>query len=432
MSEVTVGCIGLGVLLILFLSGMELAFAMTVIGVVGFGYLRSFHAAINLFGKDYLDSFTSYSFTVIPLFVLMGQAAFNSGMADKLYNTTRKFVGHVPGGLALATILGATIFKAISGSTLATAATFSSVAVPEMDKYGYKRVLSTGVVASVGTIGMLIPPSGNLIIFAMITQQSVGDLFLAGILPGLMIAFMFLLVVVGWCTISPSIAPKGLKFSWKERMQGLPLIIWPLIIFIIVIGGLLAGIFTPTEAGAVGAFTVLGMGMLKRDLKFQGFVKSVLESVRMACMILFLIAGSSVLGHFIAMSKIPVAVASWTVSLGLPPLLVICLIIVIYLLGGSFIDDIAFMVFATPIFFPVVLDLGLDPIWFAMIIAITLMIGVIIPPVAIAVFLVARVTKESVWLVYKGVTPFLIALVFGLILLFVFPSIGTWLPKVLK
>lgn len=431
MSEIALGCIGLAALLILFLTGIELGFAMTIIGFLGFGILRSWNAAINLMAKDFFDAFTSYAFIVIPLFVLMGQAAFNSGMAEKLYSTTRKFVGHVPGGLALATVVGATIFKAISGSTLATAATFSGVAIPEMDKYGYGRKLSTGVVASVGTIGMLIPPSGNLIIFAMITEQSVGKLFLAGIVPGIIIAFMFLLVVVGWCVINPALAPRGPKFSWGERMKGVPMVIWPVVIFVVVIGGLLAGFFTPTEAGAAGSIAVLALTMLKKDLDFKGFVQSVSESLRMGCMVLVLIAGSAVLGHFIAMSKIPAAVAEWTLGLGIHPVLILCMIIFIYLLGGSFIDDIAFMILATPIFYPVVLQLGFDPIWFAMIIAVTLMIGVIVPPVAVAVFIVKTITKESIWLVYKGVTPFLIALFVGLALLFVFPGIATYLPSVL-
>lgn len=431
MSEVTIGVICLVGLLLFFLTGIELSFAMAIIGFLGFAYLKSFNAAVNLVAKDFFDTFSSYTFTVVPLFVLMGQAAFNSGMAEKLYATARKFVGHVPGGLALATVVGCTIFKAISGSTLATAATFSGVAIPEMDKYGYGRRLSTGVVASVGTIGMLIPPSGNLIIYAMITQQSIGKLFMAGILPGLMMAFFFLIVIVGWCKVNPAIAPKGPKFDWSERMKGVPSVIWPMVIFIIVIGGLLAGFFTPTEAGTVGAIAVVALTMLKRDLDVKGFLKSLSESLRMACMVLMLIAGSAVLGHLVAVSKIPMGIATWTVGLHLPPFLVIVMIIVIYLLGGSFIDDLAFMILATPIFYPIVMQLGFDPIWFAMIIAVTLMIGVIIPPVAVAVFIVKSITKESIWVVYRGVMPFLLALVAGLVLLFIFPQIATWLPGIL-
>lgn len=429
MTDVATGVVALVALLVLFLSGIELAFAMTIIGFVFFAWFRSFDAALNLMAKDFFDTFTSYGFTVIPLFVLMGQVAYNSGMAEKLYRTARGFVGHVPGGLALATVVGATIFKSISGSTLATAATFSSVAIPEMDKYGYGRRLSTGVVASVGTIGMLIPPSGNLIIYAMITEQSVGKLFLAGIVPGLVIALFFLLVVLGWCRIDPSIAPRGPRLEWRERLKGVPLVVWPAVIFVVVIGGLLSGAFTPTEAGAVGSIAVLALTLGNGDLGSSAFLKSVSESLRMGCMVLMLIAGSAVLGHMVAMSKIPLAVAAWTQGLDVAPIVIVGMIVLVYLIGGSFIDDIAFMILATPIFHPVVVQLGFDPVWFAMVIAVTLMIGVVIPPVAIAVFIVKNITKERVSVVYRGVAPFLIALFVGLGLLFAFPEIATWLPS---
>lgn len=432
MNEVLIGCTGLVLLLLLFLTGIELAFAMTAVGFVGFAYLRSFNAAVNLLAKDYFDAFASYAFTVVPLFVLMGQAAFNSGMAEELYKTARKFIGHVPGGLALATVVGATIFKAISGSTLATAATFSSVAIPEMDKYGYSRKLSTGIVASVGTLGILIPPSGVMIVMAMITEQSIGTLFLAGIVPGLLIAFMFLLVIVGWCGINPALGPRGPVFSWKERARSVPQVVWPLLIFCVVIGGLLGGFFTPTEAGSVGAIAVIALTMMKRDLDVKGFITSISESLRMGCMVLMLIAGSAVLGHFITVAKIPAVVAEWAVNLPLSPNMVMVTIVFIYLAGGSFIDDIAFMILATPIFFPVALKLGFDPVWFAVCIGVTLMIGVVIPPVAVAVFIVKSITGESIGLVYKGVLPFLLSLAGCLLLLFLFPGIATYLPNVLK
>jgi C4-dicarboxylate transporter DctM subunit len=431
MPDVLIGCIGIVLLLVLFLVGVELAYAMGIIGLVGFAYLRSVNPAISLLGKDFFDAFASYSFTVIPLFMLMGQVAFNSGMAEELYKTARKFIGHVPGGLALATVVGATLFKAITTSSLATSATFSSVAVPEMDKYGYSRKLSTGVVASVGTLGFLIPPAGSMIIMAMLTEQSIGRLFLAGAIPGMMIAVLFFFVVVGWCKINPELGPRGPVFSWNERMKSVPQIFWPLLVFIVTIGGLLAGFFTPTEAGSVGAIAIIALTMLKGDLNFKAFTKSVQESLRMSAMILMLISGSAVLGHFVTMAKIPAAVAEWTVTLPVAPWLIMVVIIFIYLLGGSFIDDLAFMILATPIFFPVVLKLGFDPVWFAVIIGVTLMIGIIIPPVAMAVFVVASVTKESMGLVYKGSAPFLLAMVAVLALLFFFPGLATWLPTVL-
>lgn len=429
MSEFAVGCACLIGLLILFLSGIELAFAMTIMGFVGFVYLRSFGAAVSLLGKDFFDAFSSYTYTVIPLFVLMGQIVFNSGMAEKLYGTVRKYIGHVSGGLAMATVVGAAIFKSISGSTLATAATFSSVAVPEMDKYGYNRKLSTGVVASVGTLGWLIPPSGNLIIYAMITDQSIGRLFLAGVFPGIMMAIFFLSVIAGWVKINPLLAQKGPKFSWSERIQSSSVIIWPVIIFVAVVGGLLSGIFTPTEAGAAGCITVLILTLAQRNLNFKKFSLSLRESLKMGCMVLMLVASSAVLGHLIELSKIPMMMAELVLSLHLHRFAVLVLILVVYLVGGSFIEDMAFMILATPIFFPTIVKLGFDPIWFGVIIGVTLMIGVIIPPVAVTVFVVGSITKESIWTVYKGVVPFILAILVGMVLLFAFPEIATWLPN---
>jgi C4-dicarboxylate transporter, DctM subunit len=430
MSEVLVGVIGVCVLMIVFMAGMELSFAMAIVGFLGFAYLKSPIIAVHLLAKDYADTFISYTFSVVPLFVLMGQVAFNSGLAGELYKTARKFVGHVPGGLALATVVGATIFKAITGSTVATAATMSSVAVPEMDKYGYGRKLSTGVVASVGTLGQLIPPSGSLIIFGILTEQSIGKLFLAGIAPGLLTAFLFLLIIIGWCTVDPSIGPVGPRSNWRERMRSLPQVIWPILIFIVTIGGLLAGFFTPTEAGSVGAFTVVVLTLLK-GLNFRGLVKSLRESVQMGCMVLMLIAGSTILGHFVIITRIPAEIANWVTSLSIHPSLVIVMIIFIFLIGGSVIDDLAFMILATPIFYPIILKLGFDPVWFAMVIGVTLMIGVIIPPVAMSVFVVKQITGEKMSLVYKGVLPFIIGLVMVLLVLFIFPKFATFLPDLL-
>src|SRR5512137_1451299 len=222
MNEVMAGIIGLVLVLALFFTGIELGFAMAVVGFLGFSYVVSFKAGLNLLAKDFFDVFNSYGFTVIPLFILMGQVAFNSGIAKRLFDTAYKFIGHIPGGLAMATVGGATAFKAICGSSPATAATFASVAVPEMDRYGYSKKLSTGIVASVGTLGILMPPSVTLIVFGIITEQSIGKLFLAGLIPGLIIAFFFILIIYGWCRINPSLGPKGSKSSWKARVASLP------------------------------------------------------------------------------------------------------------------------------------------------------------------------------------------------------------------
>ena len=431
MSEVTIGIIGLAVILLMFLTGIELGFAMALVGFVGFSIIVSMKAALNLLAKDIFDVFASYGFTVIPLFVLMGQVAFNAGIAKRLYYSAYRFIGHIPGGMAIATVAGATAFKAICGSSPATAATFASVAVPEMDRYHYDKKLSTGIVATVGTLGILIPPSVTLIVFGVITEQSIGKLFLAGIIPGLIIAFFFVCIIYGWCRINPALGPRGEKSTWKQRIASLPEVFWVVLIFVLVVGGLMQGFFTPTEAGSVGTFAVLLLSVIKRDINFRGYLKSVAESLRTACMVLMLIAGSTILGHFLAVSRIPMIAADWIIGLPFHKDLIMVLIGLIYLLGGSFIDDLAFMVLATPIFYPVIIKLGYNPIWFGMIIAITVMVGVVIPPVAINVFVVRNITKVPFGVIYKGVYPFLISLIVCAALLFLFPQLATFLPSVL-
>jgi tripartite ATP-independent transporter DctM subunit len=431
MNEVAVGILGLALVLTLFLTGIELGFAMALVGFLGFSYIVSVKAALNLLAKDIFDVFATYGFTVIPLFILMGQIAFNAGIAKRLYNTSYKFIGHIPGGLAMATVGGAAAFGAITGSSPATAATFASVAVPEMDRYNYAKKLSTGIVATVGTLGILIPPSVTLIVFGIITEQSIGKLFLAGLIPGLIIAFFFILIIYGWCRINPALGPRGEKSTWKERVASLPEVFWVVLIFVLVVGGLMQGFFTPTEAGSIGTFAVLLLSIIKRDINFKGFIKSVAESLRTACMVLMLIAGSTILGHFLAVTKIPMIASDWVISLPLNRYVVMIIISLIYQMGGSFIDDLAFMILATPIFYPAIIKLGFDPIWFGMIIAITVMIGVIIPPVAINVFVVKNITKVPFSVIYSGVYPFLISLVVCAALLFLFPQLALWLPNLL-
>ena len=429
MSEIMTGIIGLTVLLLFFATGIELGFAMALVGFVGFGYLNGFPSAMSLLSRDVFEVITNYGYTVFPLFILMGQIGFNAGIATRLYNAANKFIGHIPGGLAMATVIGATGFKAICGSSAATSATFAGVAIPEMDRYGYDKKLSSGVVAIVGTLGVIIPPSVTLILFGIITEQSIGQLFLAGIIPGLIIALLFIGIIYGWVKINPTIARISTQSTWKERVRSLPEVFWVLLVFLLVIGGIMQGFFTPTEAGAVGTFAVLLLASAKRDLTFKNYLKSVQEGIRTAIMILMLIAGSTILGHFIAITNIPQQTAEWIVSLPLNRYLILILIFLVYEVGGSFIDDLTFMILATPIFFPAVLKLGFNPIWFGITLGVVLMIGVVIPPVAICVFVVKNITKIPLGTIYKGVAPFLIALVFIWGLLFLIPQMALWLPS---
>lgn len=430
MSEVTIGIIGLVVLLCLFVTGMEMAFLMTIVGFVGFGILNGFGTALGLLANDFMDSLASYGLTAIPLFVLMGQIAFNAGIAGRLYDSAHKFLGHIPGGLAVATVAGATVFKSICGSVAATAATFASVAIPEMDRYGYSKKLSTGIVATVGTLGVLLPPSVILIVFGIATQQSIGKLFMAGILPGLIMAFFFMVVIFGWAKINPSIGPKSERYPWNERMKTVPSVIWPIVIFLLIIGGLMKGIFTPTEAGAIGAFAVMLLCIVKGEIRFKGLKKSLEESLRTTCMVLMLIASSTVLGHFVALTNISQVTAEWVTGLQVPRAIVMIIIFCIYLLGGSFMDDLAFLILATPIFYPIITNLGYDPLWAGIVLCFTVCVGSVIPPVAMCVFIVKNITKVPMGIIYSGVYPFLISMILVLILLFIFPELATYLPNV--
>ena len=430
MSEIVVGIIGIAALLLLFATGIELGFAMGLVGFLGFAYLNGFDSAINLLATDFYDVITNYGYTIFPLFVLMGQIGFNAGIAVRLYDAANKFIGHVPGGLAMATVIGATGFKTICGSSAATAATFSSVAIPQMERYGYDKRLSTGIVATVGSLGCIIPPSVVLILLGILTEQSIGQLFLAGVIPGLIIAFLFMVVIYGWAKINPVIAPKSERSTWGARIRSLPEVFWIIIVFILVVGGIMRGYFTPTEAGAVGTFAVLLLAIAKRDMTFKIYTKSVKEGLRTAIMILMLVAGSTVLGHFITVSKIPQNTADWVAALPVNRYVIMIIICIIYEIGGSFIDDLTFMILATPIFYPAVLKLGFPPLWFGIVIAVVEMIGVVIPPVAICVFVVKNITKVPIATIYKGAAPFLISLIFVWGLLFFFPGLALWLPSV--
>ena len=432
MNEYVLG-ISACVFLILFLmTGIEIAFGIVLVGVAGLIITSGFSVAFNTVAQDFYDTLGSYGLTVIPLFMLMGQIAFHAGIAQRLYDAAYKLVGRVPGGLAMATVLAATMFKAMCGSTFATSATFSSVAIPQMSRYNYSKKLSTGIVASVGTIGMLIPPSISMIIYGIITEQSIGRLFLAGIIPGLMIAGLFIAVIYVWSKMDPKLAPPSTEiFSTKDKLRSLPEFISVVVIFGVVIGGLMAGMFTPTEAGTIGTIAIFILAVIKKGMSFKVFVASVDESMRSSLMILTIIACSAVLGHFLAITQIPQVAGDWLTSLPLHRVLVMIIIFLFYLLGGSFIDDMAFVILITPILFPAVVKLGYDPVWFGVMVGVTLMVGSIIPPVAVSVFIVKNITGESFNTIYSGVVPFLISFVVLGAILFIFPGTATWLPNLI-
>jgi C4-dicarboxylate transporter DctM subunit len=433
MSPATIGVIGIVVLVLLLFSKMPVGFVMALVGVVGFGLLVSFDAAFNLIVKDIFSVFGAYSLTVVPLFILMGQIAFHSGISSRLFDVAYKFIGHWPGGLAIATIGACTGFAAICGSTNATAATMAAVTLPEMKKYGYDDRMATGVVAAGGSLGILVPPSVIFIIYGIMTEQSIGKLFMAGILPGLLLSLLFVLAVVLWTQIKPEIAPRGPKMSLREKIASLSGLGETILLFLLVMGGLFFGIFTPTEAGAVGAFGTLVIAVIRRKITVRDFVMSLFETTRISCMILLIVAGATVFGHFLAVTRIPFDIANWISGFSLKPHMVIAMIIFVYLVGGCFIDALALITLTVPIFYPVVSSLGYDPIWFGVIIVLVTQIGVITPPVGVNVYVVKGIAKDvPLYAIFRGVIPLLVALIVGTFIMIPFPQIALFLPGLMK
>jgi C4-dicarboxylate transporter DctM subunit len=432
MSPTLAGIIGLVLLFVLIFSKMPVGFLMALLGFVGFAYLVTVDAALNLIAKDLFDVFGSYSLTVIPLFILMGQIAFHSGISSRLFKVAHTFIGHWPGGMAVATLGACTGFSAICGSTNATAATMAAVTLPEMKKYGYRDSLATGVVAAGGSIGILIPPSVIFIVYGIMTEQSIGKLFMAGIIPGILLTGLFILTVVIWATLKPDIAPRGPRTTAKEKLNSLSGLIETLILIVLVMGGLFFGIFTPTEAGAIGAMGTLIIAVARRNIDWKGFVQALFETTRISCMVLVIVAGATIFGHFLAITRIPFDVAGWVTGANLPSYLVMALIIGVYLIGGCFIDALAFIMLTVPIFYPVIVSMGYDPIWFGVIIVLVTQIGVITPPVGVNVYVVSGVARTvPLEVIFKGVIPLLIALVVGVLIMIPFPRIALFLPQLM-
>ena len=433
MSPTAIGLIGIAALFLFIFSRMPVGFVMAIIGFLGFGYLVSFDASMNLVAKDVFSVFGSYNLTVIPLFVLMGQIAYHSGISSRLFDAAYKFIGHLPGGLAIATIGACAGFAAICGSTNATAATMAAATLPEMKRYNYKPELATGVVAAGGSLGILIPPSVIFIVYGIMTEQSIGKLFMAGLLPGLLLTVLFILTIVIWTSINPELGPRGPRTTFKEKMASLSGLVETLILFLLVMGGLFVGFFTPTEAGAVGALGTLILALARRNLTWHGFITSLFETTRISCMILVIVAGATIFGHFLAISRIPFDAANWISEFQLPRYAIMLMIILLYLIGGCFIDALALIMLTVPIFYPVVTHLGYDPLWFGVVIVLVTQIGVITPPVGINVYVVSGVARDvPLNIIFKGVVPLLIALIIGTLLLIPFPQIALFLPGLMK
>lgn len=434
MDLLLVGVLGIFVLLFcLFVIGIPVGFAMAIVGFLGFGYVVNFQAAFSMIGTDLWTTFSSYGFTVIPLFIFMGFLSFNTGIAERLYKAAYAWFGHWRGGLAIATIGACELFGAICGSNTATAATMGAVALPQMKKYNYDPGLSAGAVATGGTLGTIMPPSVVLIIIALQTEQSIVKLFLAGIIPALVMGVLLIATIYVLCRIHPELGPAGPKTTAMEKIKALYTVGEALAIFVLVLGGLFLGIFTPTEAGAMGVFFTFCVALLGKGVTQKGLIDSFTSTLKISCMVFMLVTGAIIFGRFLAVTRLPFEVADFITGLPIPNYLILACIILIYLIGGCFMDSLGFLVLTIPIFFPLGTKLGFDPIWYSVILTIVTTLGAITPPVGVNIYVVKALAPEiKIGTIFRNVSYFIIACVLSMIILFIFPDLVLVLPNLVK
>lgn len=432
MSPNTVGIIGIVILVMLLFARMWIGFAMAFVGFLGFAYLGGTEAALGVLATVPYRSIADYTVSVVPLFIFMGIIASNTGIAKDLYWSAYKWVGQLPGGLAMATVGACAGFAAICGESMAQAATIGSVAVPEMRKYEYHPTLATGCVAAGGTLGILIPPSLAFILYSILTQESVGMLFMAGILPGLLLSCLFVIIILVVCIRNHEMGPPGPKTSFKEKIISLKYTWGMLALFLLVMGGIYAGVFTPTEAGAIGSFGALVIGAIGRRLTVKNVVASILQTGQIAAMIMVMIIGAFVFMRFLAISKLPFTLAGVASVLPLNKYLIFTLIMFVYLILGMFLDIIAAVILTVPIIFPTVVSLGFNPIWFGVIMVLVMEMGLITPPVGMNVFVIAGVTGVPLRIIFRGVFPFFVAMVLCIIIITIFPQLALFIPNLMK
>lgn len=433
MDPLTIGLVGIVVLVIVFLLGMPVGFTMAFIGAIGFCAIKGFETGVGLLARDFWLTFSTYSLTVIPMFVFMGSVAFFSGMSGRLYDAAYLAFGKMRGGLALATVAATAGFSAICGSTNATAAAMGKVSIPEMRRYGYDPGLAAGCAAAAGSLGIMIPPSTIFIIYGILAQESIGKLFIAGVIPGVILACLFLVVVVAWAWMRPDAAPGGTQVDLKSKLVGMTGILEMAALFALVLGGLFSGLFSPTQAGAAGTAGAIVIGLVRRSLSLRKFWLSVKDTLQITAMIFIIVGGATVFGHFMAVTGIPTAIADFFGGLPIPPTAVMILILIMYLVAGMFMDSLAMVTLTVPILFPTVMRLGFDPIWFGVMIVLVVEMGVITPPVGINVYIIKGVVPDiPLGQIFKGASVFLIGMVVLAALLLLFPILATWLPSFIR
>jgi C4-dicarboxylate transporter, DctM subunit len=431
MSPALIGLIGFALMIIFILLGVHVAFALIILGFVGLVLLNGLDVAFSNVAVITFSKASSYDFAVAPLFLLMSAVVARSDIGKEAYDTARAWLGQFRGGLAIATTGACALFAACCGSSLACAIAMGKVAYPEMKRHGYDDKLATGTVAAGGTMGILIPPSMGFILVGILTQQSIGKLFLAGILPGIVQASFYVITIIILCAINPKMGPASPRTTIMQKVTSLKLT-WPVIIlFLLVIGGIYGGLFTAIEAGAVGAFGALIISIARRQLNLKSIIDCSLETAQMSGMMIALIIGAFILNQFLAQTRIPFTTSELIVSLGLNRYIIFAIIVVLYVILGMVFDIYAILILTLPILFPTMTALGFDPIWYGVMMVRLVEIGLITPPFAMNLFGLAGVVPVSMVTLYRGVVPFIIADVFNVGLLVAVPAIATFLPNIM-
>ena len=433
MNVIVVAALAFLLLMVLIVLRTPIAVAMIVSGLAGTTAISGWSTALATLKQGPFERATSYTLVVIPLFVLMGYLASQSGLSASLFRAANVWLGHLRGGLAMATVVGCAGFGAICGSSLATSATIATVALPEMKRYRYADTLATGSVAAGGTLGIMIPPSIIFVLYGIMTEQSIGKLLLAGVVPGIVETVLFCAVIAVETAFIPSLGPAGPKATFRERLVAVRGVWEVLVLFVIVIGGLYAGLATPAESAAFGVVGALVFGVAKRTLKWHGLLSALDQTVRTTAMIFLIIIGADLFGYFMALSQLPLAMANWLIHLNVGAMGVLWIILILYLILGCVMDELAIILLTVPIFFPVVMQLGFDPIWFGVVIVVTVQIGLVSPPVGLNVFVIAGMARNvPMPRIFRGIMPFLAAMVILLVALTVWPDLALILPRNMK
>jgi C4-dicarboxylate transporter DctM subunit len=432
MSATEIGILGTLVLVILLVMGVHVGFGMIIVGFIGFGIIGGFDAALSNLAILPFDKLYTYNFAVLPLFLLMGTFVSGGGLGREAYAAARAWLGRFKGGLAMATIGACGLFAAVSGDSFAGAMVMGKVAYPEMKKLGYKDVLTGPTIAAGGTLGILIPPSMGFVFLGIMANIPISKLFIAGILPGILVIIMYMATIIILCKINPSLAPSVIKTTWKEKGQSVTLAWGIVVLFLLVMGGIYGGIFTATEAGAVGAVGAVVISVVKRQLYLKGFGEALMEAGKLTAMIIIMLIGSYVFNAFLAITQIPFNLSNFLINLQMPTAVIVAAVLIVYIILGCFFDIFSILILTVPVIFPAMQALGLDMIWYSVLMVRIIEIGVITPPFGINLFGLTGIIKVPLGTLYRGIMPFVVSDVVNIAILACFPIIVTFLPNLMS